>query len=678
MAGHAAAYLLLAGLFLLRVVHPTADPPYFLDWSGGLYFDGGAYTHNARNRLLFGEWRLDQWNNMYYSPLHNLLVYATFSLFGIGLLQERLVPITLSGLSLLLFYLLLRRAFGASTAFLGTLLLGANYLFIMFGRLGLLEIPQIFAATLTLYCFGNGVAGRGLRWFFLAGAASFLVYVFKNLGAYFVGAALASAVYASVSGPKRNRWGGLAAYLGGLGASVLVWLVTFYLPNREAIAAIGSLWLAQSLPATPAQLAANVLTQPFFVAFARIPGVALLGFLGLALVGYLALRFRAGLHPVELFAGTWLASGAGFLALLSYRPVRYYVPLIPPLCLLAARLAVHALRPLDLPARARRDPLLYLTVVLSALALAYFGLLPYLRWEVTLGTRFLLSLPVAIGALALAVLLLRPWSDREVRLRAGVGWGLLALLAVAVGLDLYQYWQWERRPSYGLVRISQELGRLPGRAVIAGLSTPALVLENGHRAIYAGREGWFDATPDLFQRHPEISHLLLATYNDELNWYYRTFPEVMARARLLKIYHVWKTYLFLYALREGESPRLLFPVGDTGGYDAVVHAVSFPFTVEPGQVFQATITMRNGGRQPWRPADGVALGAREDGDPFATARHHLRPEVVIRPGETVTFSLPMRAPSRPGLYVSDWQMVKERAFWFGEPHLVVVWVKARP
>lgn len=671
----AGPYLLLLGLFLLRVAHPRADPPYFLDWSGGLYFDEGAFTHNARNKLLFGEWRLDQWNNMDYSPLHNLLVYLLFSAFGIGFVQERLVPITFSGLSLLLFYGLLRDAFGRPTALAGAVLLGTNYLFLMFGRLGLLEIPVTFAATLSLYCFGKAVAGRGDRWFVMGGAASFLVYAFKALGVYVVGAVLVAVAYESFCGAGEARPARLGAFLGGLGASIVAWLVAFYLPNREAVSSIGALWLAQSAPVTVSQLLTNVLTQPGFVALARIPLTVLLGTGGLLVTLYLIVRARGSLHGVEVLAAAWLLGGWTFLALLSYRPVRYYVPLIPPLCLLAVRLAGRCLRPTTLDAGVRRDPVLYLVVLLGGFSVAFFGLIPYLRWEVELGVRFLLSLALVGVALGLSALVLRPWSPRDVRVRAGIGWGLAALLVVAMGQDLYQYWRWYRSPVEGMVRISRELGRLPGPAVIAGLSTPALVLENRHRAIYAGREGWFDATPDLFERNPEISHLLLATYNDELLWYYRTFPDVMARARLLKTYHVWKTHLFLYSLRPGESPRLLAAPRGAAGYEAVVHGADFPFAVEPNQAFQATIAMRNAGTQPWSTADGVTLGAIDNSDSFTAARHPL-PRAVTPPEGTATFSLPMRAPARPGLYLSDWQMVKEGAFWFGEPHLAVIWVRA--
>ncbi len=670
----AGPWVLLAGLFLLRVAHPRADPPYFLDWSGGLYFDEGAYAHNARNRLLFGEWRLDQWNNMYYSPLHNLLVYLLFAAFGIGFVQERLVPIGLGGLSLCLFYALLRDAFGHPTALVGTVLLGTNYLFLMFGRLGLLEIPLTFAATLTLYAFGKAAAGGRLRWFFLAGAASFLVYVFKSLGVYFVGAALVAAVSEGLRGPVDRRRARLGAFLGGLGASVLVWLLAFYLPNREAIASIGALWLAQSMPASADQLVTNVLTQPGFVALARTPLTVLVGTAGLLVGLYLLLRARARLHGVEVLAGAWLLGGWAFLALLSYRPVRYYVPLLPPLCLLAARLTVQAFRSPTLEAGVRRDPALYLLVFLGSLGVGFSGVVPYLRWEVTPAARFALALALAAALTGLAALCFRPWSARDVRLRAGVGWVLAALLAVAVGQDLYQYWRWYRSPVEGMVRISRELGRLPGPAVIAGLSTPALVLENRHRAIYAGREGWFDATPDLFRRHPDISHLLLATYNDELLWYYRTFPEVMARARLLKTYHVWKTHLFLYSLRPGESPRLFLAPRDTAGYDAMVQGADVPFAVEPGQVFRATIAMRNAGSRAWRAVDGVALGAVDSSDAFAAPRHPL-PSGETGPRELVRFALPMRAPARPGLYLTDWQMVREGAFWFGEPYLAVIWVR---
>ena len=52
-------------LFGLRLIHITADPPANLSWSGGLFFDEGALAHNARNKVLFGEWKLDEWNDFY-------------------------------------------------------------------------------------------------------------------------------------------------------------------------------------------------------------------------------------------------------------------------------------------------------------------------------------------------------------------------------------------------------------------------------------------------------------------------------------------------------------------------------------------------------------------------------------------------------------------------------------
>jgi 4-amino-4-deoxy-L-arabinose transferase-like glycosyltransferase len=679
VAVRAGPYLLLAALILLRAVNPRADAPYFLDWSGGLYFDEGAYTHNARNKLLFGEWRLDEWNNMYYSPLHNLLLYLVFSVAGIGYVQERALAIALSAASLVLFYLALRTAFGLATAVLGAVLLGTNYLFLMFGRLGLLEVPVTFAAVLTLYGVGRAVATRRLPWYAFAGAASFLVYVFKSLGVYIVGAALAAVVYETVRDPApaapRVRASRVGAYVAGLAAAALLWAAVFYVPHREAIAAIGSLWLSHALPTTGAQLLSNVATQPLFVALSRSSVVAVLGALGGVLVAYLALRARDRVHGLDVLAAAWLLAGGAFLSVFSYRPARYYVPLIPPLVLLAVRLATRALRPVPLAAGTRRDPWLYLAVFLGALTVGFFGLVPYLRWDVGLGARFLVALAGAAGAVVLAAVLLRAWAADGPRRLLPLGWVALALLALAVGRDLAQYRRWERSPSLGMVGISRELGRHLDRAVIAGLSAPALVLENRHRAIYAGREGWFDATPDLFRRHPDISHLLLATYNAELQWYYRTFPEVMARARLLTIYHVWKTHLFLYTLREGESPRPFHPVGDTTAYDAAIEAVELPFAVAPGQVFSATIAVRNAGRAPWRARDGIGLGARENRDPFAAPRHYLADGRVAGPDDVVTFSLPMRAPTRPDLYVSSWQMVREGDQRFGEPYLGVIWVK---
>ena len=79
-----AALLILLLALAARTVHLTADPPKDLCWSLGVFFDEGVYNHNARNQLLFGEWRLDEWNDFYYSAVSTWVKYEVMRVIGVG------------------------------------------------------------------------------------------------------------------------------------------------------------------------------------------------------------------------------------------------------------------------------------------------------------------------------------------------------------------------------------------------------------------------------------------------------------------------------------------------------------------------------------------------------------------------------------------------------------------
>ena len=91
------SWLVLAVLLCLvpRAVDMISDPPPDLSTSGGYWADEGFWTHNARNKILFGKWITDEWNNMYASPVPHFLTYAVFKMAGIGLRQARVVPVLL-------------------------------------------------------------------------------------------------------------------------------------------------------------------------------------------------------------------------------------------------------------------------------------------------------------------------------------------------------------------------------------------------------------------------------------------------------------------------------------------------------------------------------------------------------------------------------------------------------
>ena len=86
----AALFAILAVGLLLRTLYPAADPPW-RSTVGVVWHDEGAWTHNARNKALFGAWRQDEWNPVYIAPVFTAFEYASFKAFGVGVRQARLV-----------------------------------------------------------------------------------------------------------------------------------------------------------------------------------------------------------------------------------------------------------------------------------------------------------------------------------------------------------------------------------------------------------------------------------------------------------------------------------------------------------------------------------------------------------------------------------------------------------
>ena len=77
-----------------------------------VWHDEGAWVHNARNKALFGSWRLDEWNPLFIAPVFTGLEYLSFELFGVGVRQARLVSEMAGVLSVLLLGLGVRRIAG--------------------------------------------------------------------------------------------------------------------------------------------------------------------------------------------------------------------------------------------------------------------------------------------------------------------------------------------------------------------------------------------------------------------------------------------------------------------------------------------------------------------------------------------------------------------------------------
>ena len=176
--------VLLAGIVLLalclRVLWLNADPPTSLEWSIAPFTDEALYSHAARNRVLFGVPVLSDWDNRMVSPLFDGLAWGSFSLLGVGYPQLRLISVLLSTAALPMLWNLLRKDLGAVPALMGTAALALDYVWMQYGRLGLLEPGLTTCLILVAWTWRRALDGN--RWFaYACGLAIGLAFAWKSL-----------------------------------------------------------------------------------------------------------------------------------------------------------------------------------------------------------------------------------------------------------------------------------------------------------------------------------------------------------------------------------------------------------------------------------------------------------------------------------------------------------------
>lgn len=591
MATTCGTVLLFLFLFALRAVYPTADPPVDLDWSGGLFFDEGMLVHGARNKTLFGSWDLDEWNDFYISPILSYIKWGVFSALGVGIAQGRLIPLFFSLWTLLFFYWAMKESFDRRTAALAVFLLGFDYVFIMFNRLGLTETALVFFMVLTAYLWQRGfrpfLAGEGgepgavggrpavrRSAFFLSGASSVVAHVFKSV-LYFLpvpvvagllatrllrrrGGALEAAGVGGKAQENRQGLGPIAWCLLGMAVPFVLWYAFFYSRHSEPVDRALAFYTFLAVPANLQQLLINVSTSPLFESFTKTPVTLLLSALGVGYLLHLVFYNRSELRPLDLFMLCWFAAHFVLYTVLNYRPVRHYVPVIPPICALAARgmIAWHSTRTIRLPERLSGISVAFFVLWLTWL-LGYgvfplarrFGqfvsvTLPGLPWERRmLGAAVMSVLLVGLAALVCWWSRGRSWNVPR-RLSAAGFYGVLLAIVVVNG---YHYYRWAAQPRYVIRDVSRELGQALSNALIAGLAAPMVVMENTHRALHAYPR--FFNYPGTLDRYP-VTHLFVSAIADELDFYYREFPIHLRRATPVKIYPIKESHFYLYSLVE--------------------------------------------------------------------------------------------------------------------------------
>lgn len=519
----------------LRLQHVKADPPQILpalSGSAGVYFDEGIYCHNARNKILFGRWITDEWNPLVYNVPLTMIYFAGFKLFGISIVTVKVINILFALLGIFFFHAGLRTYLSPGRALALTGLFALDFYGLMYNRIGLLENFSCLCFLLSFYLFVRAKGRLGMTFFL--GLTAALTALSKYLFVYFLIAALLAVIYQAW---RRSNLRLLVSFLAGGLAAGLPWFFGIYLPFRATFSKIGSGWGDLSLPHSLSQAWTNLLQNPLSRYMQLLPVAALLLILFGGLMLGRILRFRSADRPgeLDLFVLLWIVGAVLTMGILSYRPLRYYLPLWP-----AVYLAVSLLvRDRDWIRSHGRWfwPFALIPAVLFIPLFRHLTTRPSAFFIFPLGLRFLIF--VAMAGIILFFLARPPVLKKYLE---------ILVLAVMLGSSLFLYvGEFYLRPTFQLEAASRYLGTLPAGSVVMGQEAPRLTLDTPLKALLT-YENWFN-DEDIFNRFKPTHLIVLDKFGAmELSWIKRKFPDVVPRLDPVHKFPVWNTTMTLYRI----------------------------------------------------------------------------------------------------------------------------------
>ncbi len=535
----AALMALLALALALRTIFPAADPPW-RSTVGIVWHDEGAWTHNARNKALFGAWRQDEWNPVYIAPVFTALEYASFELFGVGVRQARLVSEAAGFVSVLLLALGVRRIAGNGAALIGAALIATNYVYVMYDRAAIMEALMAAFIVASWYCSTR--AERSPRWGVLAGTFATLAFFTKAAAAFYIAALGMAAAFRLLSRGQDRRHKeriDLASgtwTMAGLVVSFGLIALFFLIPHWTEYQFYN--WQV-SVTRKPSYDIASVMMRVswFPILHDTFSRMWLALALGVFAAWGIVSRWRAASDGERLLV-LWVGLGTLELLVHDVGNERRFVFLIPALIALASlALARGSLLPAEAAAIPRQRLLLLLPLLLYSgyVLFAPLARVPFLERVYA----HLLTLPVRLAAAAASVAtaaLLWQWT-RLSRWMTVPLWNARAaavVVTVAVAWNLAQFVSWASYRSYKNYEASRALGAvLPAETLVQGKLANGLALENRLRPIFIGHQ--FGNYADRKERW-DIRYIL--TYSDpELGFEGDQIIEV------LEAYPGWRTIM---------------------------------------------------------------------------------------------------------------------------------------
>lgn len=532
------AFLVLVVFFSgIRFFRINADPAPDLSISAALYTDEGFKAYSSRNYHYHGDWKWtprDNYQSWYQkSPVPAYLYRLWFRLFGVSFASIRSMNIVFGVATMILLFFMVRRFYDIHTAFVGMILFGTNHFLVMYNRLGFYENLQMFFTLAAFYALAEVFSRRARLKEALQGGT---VQLTQQLWIMIVAAA--AGTVATIAGILTKQSVSIVA-LAVLPFFTLYFFYSHQRLNRLLIRKFYATiilivsaylivahfsWLESSVKGLLTKKIFNVqlnyilplqqgsqnfdpiymtFIKSLYLEFVYLQPVVFFCGLFFGFFTYYRFLYQQKFEAMDLALSTWFLFGYLFLAVMQYHPSRYYMLIIAPLIILAARFVTsqeYSAKAEMLQHRQFRSFRRVMLIIFWFYFIYYTGLsiivngIPFsIRKKIYNHVYFNIEknnpdalIPVLVGILVFIVLifvLLVPLIgtlEQQVKKKHFYA----RVFALILLFDMALFAKWAITSENRLYNLSRKIGRiLPRDAIITGCWASGVSLENRLRAL---------------------------------------------------------------------------------------------------------------------------------------------------------------------------------------------------
>ncbi|MDD5491390.1 MAG: glycosyltransferase family 39 protein [bacterium] len=507
--------ILFAGL---RIIHLSADAPIGLSWGRGPFTDEGFYAHNARNKILFDNWSMDDYNYHFVSPVMSAINYIAFKSIGLKYGSMRVCAVFFSLLTLFLIFNLVRKKYDYTTALMSGFMIIFSYFYLMYNRLFISEIPMLFFLILALFFIDQGKK----RDFYFAGMCFVLALLSKSLALHFM------AVIAWMLWRQRHHgmWPKAGLFFAGVASVAVFWWVSLVWPDPEKFFNFYHIFISRISPKHISQVYKVFNAEYFAYAPALTTGALLV------------VRWYREFGELDKVAGVWLVAGIVSLMLFSYTTTAYYLILFVPTVLLVCGFLYRFRRQLLVPVG---HSFWFSGIWLfSAYFIFRYIMLFYFR------DLFFQSLFTKLALELITVLIITGlWKTAHWIVKFKQRNVIIVLSMLFLVLDFAPYLEWAIDPHFVVQETMRDLQTKVPQGTIAGSWAPALCLETNLR------EFPFDDTvvnTGRLKTATSLTHLLLERREEDLGFIQKNHASLLAHSKIIATYYIDNKIIDLWKL----------------------------------------------------------------------------------------------------------------------------------